>query len=81
MVSGRKRSRTLPLPTCSGAGFSAHQGAITVPNHFRPGLIYNPTEETWRTVAVSDLDELGQRMSGGSDGAVRHILIPPRVAI
>ena len=52
--------------TASGAGFTAHQGAITVPNHFTPGLIYNPTLDTWRTLAVSDLDELGQRKAAAT---------------
>ena len=47
--------------TASGAGFTAHQGAITVPQHFTPGLIYNPTLDTWRTLGVDDLPELGQR--------------------
>ena len=45
----------------AGAGFTAHQGAITVPQHFTPGLIYNPTLDTWRTLGVDDLPELGQR--------------------
>ena len=45
----------------AGPGFSAHQGAVTVPGHFIPGLIYNPTRDTWRTLDVDDLDELGQR--------------------
>ena len=53
--------------TASGAGFTAHQGAITVPNHFTPGLIYNPTADTWRTLAVSDLDELGQRKAAATE--------------
>ena len=44
-----------------GVGFTAHQGAVTVPGHFRPGLIYNPTDDTWRELGVDDLDELGQR--------------------
>ena len=49
-----------------GAGFTAHQGAVTVPGHFRPGLIYNPTDDTWRDLAVSDLDELGQRKAAAT---------------
>ena len=49
-----------------GAGFTAHQGAVTVPGHFRPGLIYNPTLDTWRELAVSDLDELGQRKAAAT---------------
>ena len=49
-----------------GAGFSAHQGAVQVPNHFTPGLIYNPTLDTWRQLAVSDLDELGQRKAAAT---------------
>ena len=50
----------------SGAGFTAHQGAITVPNHFITGLIFNPTDDTWRDLAVSDLDELGQRKAAAT---------------
>ena len=53
--------------TASGAGFTSHQGAITVPNHFTPGLIYNPTLDTWRQLAVSDLDELGQRKAAATE--------------
>ena len=52
--------------TASGAGFSAHQGAVQVPNHFTPGLIYNPTADTWRTLDVADLDELGQRKAAAT---------------
>ena len=44
-----------------GAGFTAHQGAVTVPNGWSSGWIYNPTLDAWRQLAVSDLDELGQR--------------------
>ena len=49
-----------------GAGFTAHQGAVTVPGHFIPGLIFNPTDDTWRDLAVSDLDELGQRKAAAT---------------
>ena len=45
----------------AGVGFSAHQGAVTIPNGWAKGWIYNPTDDTWRTFAASDLDELGQR--------------------
>ena len=45
----------------AGVGFSAHQGAVTIPNGWATGWIYNPTDDTWRTFDVSDLDELGQR--------------------
>ena len=45
----------------AGVGFSAHQGAVTIPNGWATGWIYNPTDDTWRTFAASDLDELGQR--------------------
>ena len=38
-----------------------------MPNHFTPGLIYNPTADTWRTLAVSDLDELGQRKAAATE--------------
>ena len=44
-----------------GSDFTAHQGAVTIPNGWATGWIYNPTDDTWRTFAVSDLDELGQR--------------------
>ena len=45
----------------AGVGFSAHQGTVTIPNGWATGWIYNPTDDTWRTLDVSDLDELGQR--------------------
>ena len=45
----------------AGVGFSAHQGAVMIPNGWATGWIYNPTDDTWRTFAASDLDELGQR--------------------
>ena len=45
----------------AGSDFSAHQGAVAVPNGWETGWIYNPTDDTWRTFDVSDLDELGQR--------------------
>ena len=45
----------------AGVGFSAHQGAVAIPNGWAKGWIYNPTDDTWRTFAASDLDELGQR--------------------
>ena len=44
-----------------GSDFTAHQGVVEVPGHYRPGLIYNPTLDTWRDLGVADLDELGQR--------------------
>ena len=45
----------------AGADFSANQGAVTVPNGWGTEWIYNPTDDTWRTHDVNDLDELGQR--------------------
>ena len=44
-----------------GAGFTAHQGAVTIPNGWATGWIYHPTNDTWRVLDVSDLDELGKR--------------------
>ena len=52
--------------TEGGAEFTAHQGAVKCPNNFMPGLIYNPTLDTWRVFAVSDLDELGQRKAAAT---------------
>ena len=51
----------------AGVGFSAHQGAVTIPNGWATGWIYNPTDDTWRTFAVSDLDELGQRKAAATE--------------
>ena len=45
----------------AGVGFSAHQGAVTIPNGWATGWIYNPTDDTWRLTDVDDLPELGQR--------------------
>ena len=50
----------------AGVGFSAHQGAVTIPNGWATGWIYNPTDDTWRTFDVSDLDELGQRKAAAT---------------
>ena len=44
-----------------GSGFTAHQGAVEVPDYWNQGWIYNPTDDTWRTLGVDDLPELGQR--------------------
>ena len=52
--------------TDGGAGFTAHQGAVTVPGHFTPGLIYNPTLDAWRELGVDDLNELGQRKAAAT---------------
>ena len=57
--------------TASGAGFTAHQGAITVPNHFTPGLIYNPTLDTWRRARRVRPGRI-RPAQGGSDGTVRQ---------
>ena len=74
----------------AGVGFSAHQGAVTIPNGWATGWIYNPTDDLWRTLEVSDLDELGQRKAAASalyaalDGQEHEIGqrmgIPSRVA-
>ena len=45
----------------AGADFEAHQGAVTVPNSWSAGWIYNPADDTWRALDAGDLDELGQR--------------------
>ena len=50
----------------AGADFSANQGAVTVPNGWAKGWIYNPALDTWRTLEVDDLDELGQRKAAAS---------------
>ena len=44
-----------------GADFSAHKGAVEVPNSWAAGWIYQPSDGKWRTLDVADLDELGQR--------------------
>ena len=45
----------------AGVGFSAHQGAVTVPNGWGTEWIYHPVNGTWRLKDVDDLPELGQR--------------------
>ena len=47
--------------TDGGADFSAHQGAVKVPEGWVTGWIYNPTDDKWRELGVFDLDTLGQR--------------------
>ena len=47
--------------TEGGADFTAHQGAIRVPNTWMPLWIYHPTDDTWRESGVGDLDELDRR--------------------
>ena len=44
-----------------GAGFTAHQGAVTIPNGWETGWIYHPTNDTWRLTDADDLPEVGQR--------------------
>ena len=44
-----------------GAGHTAHQGAVQLPNNWVAGWIYHPTDDTWRELGVDDLDTLGQR--------------------
>ena len=45
----------------AGSDFSAHQGAVTVPNGWGTEWIYHPVNGTWRLTDVDDLPELGQR--------------------
>ena len=45
----------------AGVGFSAHQGAVTIPNGWATGWIYHPVDGAWRLTDVDDLPELGQR--------------------
>ena len=45
----------------SGADFTAHQGAVAVPQNWMSGWIYNATSDTWRTQDLRDLDDLGKR--------------------
>ena len=47
--------------TDGGADFTAHQGAVKVPEGWVTGWIYNPTDDKWRELGVFDLDTLGQR--------------------
>ena len=47
--------------TDGGADFSAHQGAVKVPEGWVTGWIYNPVDDKWRELGVFDLDTLGQR--------------------
>ena len=56
----------------AGPDFTAHQGAVQVPGHFTPGLIYNPALDTWRTLDVDDLDELGQRKYAAATVSMRQ---------
>ena len=44
-----------------GSDFTAHLGAVTVPNGWVTGWIYHPVNDTWRLTDVDDLPELGQR--------------------
>ena len=44
-----------------GSDFTAHQGAVTVPNGWGTEWIYHPVNGTWRLTDVDDLPELGQR--------------------
>ena len=44
-----------------GSDFTAHLGAVTVPNGWATGWIYHPVNDTWRLTDVDDLPELGQR--------------------
>ena len=45
----------------AGVGVHAHNGAVSIPNGWEKGWIRNRDDGTWRQLAVSDLDELGQR--------------------
>ena len=44
-----------------GSDFTAHQGAVTIPNGWEKGWIYHPVDGTWRLTDVDDLPEVGQR--------------------
>ena len=44
--------------TDGGVGFTAHQGAVEVPEGWETGWIYNPTDDKWRVLGVADLDDL-----------------------
>ena len=46
--------------TDGGADFSAHQGAVKVPENWATGWIYNPTDDKWRELGFNDLDEVEQ---------------------
>ena len=75
---GTQASRQTPRRSTAGLIFAAHQGAVTMPRRTaRPARIYNPTADTWRTVDVSDLDELGQRKAAAT--ALYAGLDEPRV--
>ena len=45
----------------SGADFTAHQGAVAVPQNWMSGWIYNATSDTWCTQDLRDVDDLGKR--------------------
>ena len=47
--------------TDGGAGFTAHQGAVKVPDNWVTGWIYTPADDTWRELGLGDLDELDRR--------------------
>ena len=44
-----------------GSDFTAHQGAVAVPQGWETGWIYHPVDDTWRTQDQRDLDDLGKR--------------------
>ena len=46
--------------TDGGVGFTAHQGALKVPENWATGWIYNPTDDKWRELGYADLDEVEQ---------------------
>ena len=46
--------------TDGGVGFTAHQGALKVPENWVTGWIYNPTDDKWRELGFNDLDEVEQ---------------------
>ena len=45
----------------AGAGFTANQGAVEVPDNWAPGWIRHPVSGAWRERGYDDLSELDQR--------------------
>ena len=48
----RPRQLADAAATDGGADFSAHQGAVKVPEGWVTGWIYNPTDDKWRELGV-----------------------------
>ena len=51
----------------AGADFSAHQGAVVIPNGWEKGWIYHPADDTWRGLGFDDLPDLGQRKAAATE--------------